>query len=75
LIQTIKKSKKNLIFLKSVRPRIKLKKHEKTRKNPRNPQETTTFFPASQVPEIILNKSSKNTENVHIEWLRKDTTR
>jgi hypothetical protein len=33
------------------------------------------FFPARQVPEIILNKSSLNTENVFIEWLRKETTR
>jgi hypothetical protein len=33
------------------------------------------FFPARQVSEIILNESSKNTENYLIEWLRKRTTR
>jgi hypothetical protein len=27
------------------------------------------FFPARQIPEIILNVSSKNTENALIEWL------
>jgi hypothetical protein len=34
------------------------------------------FFPARQIPEIIIfNKSSKNTENALIEWLQKETTR
>jgi hypothetical protein len=33
------------------------------------------FFQARQVPEIIYNESSKNTENALIEWLRKETTR
>jgi hypothetical protein len=32
------------------------------------------FFPARQVSEIILNESSKNTENALIEWLRKEIT-
>jgi hypothetical protein len=34
-----------------------------------------SLFPARHVPEIILNESSKNTENALIEWLRKETTR
>jgi hypothetical protein len=29
------------------------------------------FFPAHQVPEIILNECSKNTENALIEWFEK----
>jgi hypothetical protein len=33
------------------------------------------FLPARQAPEIILNESSKNTENALIEMLRKETTR
>jgi hypothetical protein len=33
------------------------------------------FFSGRQVPEIIRNESSKNTENALIEWLRKATTR
>jgi hypothetical protein len=27
-------------------------------------------FPACQIPEIVLNESSKDTENALIEWLR-----
>jgi hypothetical protein len=33
------------------------------------------FSLARQAPEIILNESSKNTENALIEWLPKETTR
>jgi imidazoleglycerol phosphate synthase glutamine amidotransferase subunit HisH len=33
------------------------------------------FFPARQVPEIILNEYSRNTENALFEWLEKETTR
>jgi hypothetical protein len=33
------------------------------------------FSPARQIPEIILNESSKNTENAFIEWLLKKTIR
>jgi hypothetical protein len=33
------------------------------------------FLQSRQVPEIILNESSKNTENALIELLRKETTR
>jgi hypothetical protein len=31
-----------------------------------------SFFPARQVSEIILNESSKSTENALIEWLQQD---
>jgi hypothetical protein len=40
-----------------------------------NSETVFRFFPAHQVPEIILNKSSKITENAFIEWFRKATTR
>jgi hypothetical protein len=33
------------------------------------------LIPDFQVPEIILNESSKNTENALIEWLPKETTK
>jgi hypothetical protein len=39
---------------------------------------TTPYLVFSQhvrFPEIILNESSKNTDNVLIEWLQKDTTK
>jgi hypothetical protein len=34
-----------------------------------------SFFPASQVSERVLNKSSKSTENALIKWLQKETTK
>jgi hypothetical protein len=33
------------------------------------------FFPALRVSEIILNESSKNTENAFIEWVWKENTK
>jgi hypothetical protein len=34
-----------------------------------------SFLPATQVSEIVLNESSKSSENALIEWLEKDTTK
>jgi hypothetical protein len=41
----------------------------------KNKDSVFRFFPARQVPEVILNESSKNTENALIECHRKETLR
>jgi hypothetical protein len=40
-----------------------------------NPNLVLDFFPARQVPELILKEPSKNTENASIEWLQIEITK